>query len=37
MKRNKRAPVNLKRKLNKTGIKNDLIKLYGKYWMKKVW
>lgn len=35
MKRNKRAPVNLKRKLNKTGIKNDLIKLYGKYWMKK--
>lgn len=35
MKRNKRVPVNLKRKLNKTGIKNDLVKLYGKYWMKK--
>lgn len=35
MKKNKRAPKNIKRKLNKAGIKNDLIKLYGKSWMKK--
>ena len=35
MKKNKRAPKNIKRKLNKAGIKNDLIKLYGKTWMKK--
>ena len=30
-----RKPTNIRRKLNVNGIKNDLIKLYGKTWMKK--
>merc|ERR1712100_60002 len=34
-KKEKRIPVNRRRKLNESGIKNDLIKLYGKLWMKK--
>ena len=31
----KRAPKNIKRRLDNASIKNDLIKLYGKAWMKK--
>jgi len=31
----KRLPINRRRKLNEASIKNDLIKLYGKLWMKK--
>ena len=34
-KKENRKPTNIKRKLNNTSIKNDLIKLYGKAWMKK--
>ena len=33
--KNKRAPINKKRRLNEASIKNDLIKLYGKKWINK--
>ena len=34
-KKENRKPTNIKRKLNVNGIKNDLVKLYGKAWMTK--
>ena len=34
-KKENRKPTNIRRKLNVNGIKNDIIKLYGKTWMKK--